>query len=530
MCPKCNFHNYSSKTVCIQCSTPKPPPVVETVAVVQNADDVSTSSKRRKSRWDETADGKVPEWLQDIFPGEKPKPQPPPGINPENFKVMDLDGCQIRALIGKGGETIQGIRLKSGAEVKIDHLPSDPVGRVTIVGDVPKVEELIKDTLATKGCPLGSSAQPGMMGRQLTVPVPPGAPGGPSPGTMPVPGVPPVPGVTPAIPPRPGTAGARPGMPAGPLETREVPVPTELVGGMIGPGGSSINELRQKVGNGVFISILPPPASGGPQMCRLSGTKETVQKAEELVNAKIVELQAARKPPAPLAGVPAPGMGSPGRPGYPVLGPRGLVQNPLPPPAGSLRSAGAGFPRTPVPPAAIRSTPGNSVLAGGGTSESTSTNNVLPGGASAVSNIGVRGSTFVPPPLARPLLNPPPRVPPVPVLPRALTSNLPGSACTPSRGFGFIPSQINNALGLTDPSQLSGDPLHVPADNSQQDGGGVVRLGLLGATAKAGSPFPPSSTGDEYNSGAPGSNGLIPPYHHEEWRPPADGWNAALGP
>ncbi|CAJ1407016.1 unnamed protein product [Effrenium voratum] len=37
-----------------------------------------------------------------------------------------MEGVQIRALIGKGGETIKEIRLRSGADIKIDHLPSDP--------------------------------------------------------------------------------------------------------------------------------------------------------------------------------------------------------------------------------------------------------------------------------------------------------------------------------------------------------------------------------------------------------------------
>ena len=46
-----------------------------------------------------------------------------------------MEGLQIRALIGKGGETIRELRNRSGADIKIDHLPSDPQGTVAIIGN-----------------------------------------------------------------------------------------------------------------------------------------------------------------------------------------------------------------------------------------------------------------------------------------------------------------------------------------------------------------------------------------------------------
>ncbi|CAJ1359743.1 unnamed protein product [Effrenium voratum] len=125
-----------------------------------------------------------------------------------------MEGVQIRALIGKGGETIKEIRLRSGADIKIDHLPSDPEGNVTIVGEVEKTEAMIKETLAAKGCPLNAKSMP------------------PPPAPVPLPGE---------------------GVPPLPLEPNEneVIVPADLVGLLIGPSGTSIREIREKAGGGV---------------------------------------------------------------------------------------------------------------------------------------------------------------------------------------------------------------------------------------------------------------------------------------
>eukprot|EP00435_Cladocopium_sp_Y103_P061626 s638_g23.t1 len=79
----------------------------------------------------------------------------PPGVAADRFKVIKMEAVQIRALIGRGGETIQEIRRNSGSEVKIDHQPSEPVGTVTIIGDLVKTEQMIMDALSAKGCPIG---------------------------------------------------------------------------------------------------------------------------------------------------------------------------------------------------------------------------------------------------------------------------------------------------------------------------------------------------------------------------------------
>ncbi|CAE7347269.1 KHSRP [Symbiodinium natans] len=208
---------------------------------------------RKKSKWDQTGPGGLPDWLADLAPKE---PRAPPGVDPGRFKIMKMEAVQIRALIGKGGETVQEIRRNSGSEVKIDHQPTDPFGTVTIIGDLVKTEAMIQEALNAKGCPLGVPAR---------VPA--------TPGTVPTP--------TPVIPGAPG-------------QPREISVPSEVVGGLIGPGGSVINDIRQRAGGQCHISVLQPQVPGGPQVCRITGPEELLQQAEELVQIKLNELLTTR--------------------------------------------------------------------------------------------------------------------------------------------------------------------------------------------------------------------------------------------
>lgn len=281
---------------------------------------------RKKSKWDMQGDGtSVPEWLKDLMP--KTPTGPPPGVKPENWKVLEMDGTQIRALIGRGGETVQGIRAKSGAEVKIDHAPNETTGRVTLVGDIERVEQLIREALAAKGCPLGGAPPP-----------PPGLPPGMAPMMAGV--VPPPPGLPPPsmVPPPPmalppGGAPAIGGMahasPTGPAESREVPIAADLVGGMIGPGGATINELRKQAGVSCQIAVLPASLPGGPQTCRISGAPPAIDHAEMLVKQRLQEVMNGRRPPPmpqqqgmpPLMQGRPPMMAPPGPPGPPGMSP-----------------------------------------------------------------------------------------------------------------------------------------------------------------------------------------------------------------
>lgn len=300
----------------------------------------------------------------------KPEPKAPPGVDPSRFKVLKLEGVQIRALIGKGGETVQDIRHRSGAEVKIDHLPTEVWGSVTIVGDVEKTEQMVKEALAAKGCPLGAPRpQPGMSNPALpgALPMLPGVVQGalPLPGTMPgMPGMPAslpaLPAGTPALASIPGVVPLQPGAlqgmasgasrapaPVAPGPPREVQVPAELVGGLIGPGGSTINELRQKAGGQVHISVLPASTPGGPQIARISGPEQLLSQAETLVKTKLDELKQARQPkqlpPPPMPRTPA-NLGNAGvRPG--------LMNTPQ---QGTMPTSSLGVPQQGTMPGGIR--------------------------------------------------------------------------------------------------------------------------------------------------------------------------------
>jgi len=156
-----------------------------------------------------------------------------------------MEGLQIRALIGKGGETIRELRNRSGADIKIDHLPSDPQGTVAIIGDVPKTEALIREALAAKGL------VPGLPGQQPPLP---GPPGGMQPEDDPL---------------------------------NDVTIPHEFVGPLIGPGGASIKEIRAQCGNACFISILPPVQTNGPQLVRIVGDRR--EEAKRIILKKLEE-------------------------------------------------------------------------------------------------------------------------------------------------------------------------------------------------------------------------------------------------
>lgn len=195
------------------------------------------------------------------------EPKPPPGVDPAKWKLLKLQAAQIRALIGKGGETIRDIRARSGSDVQIDHLPQDAEGTVTITGDVEKTMTMIKDSLIDKGCPLGVPSQP-----KAGLPGPMGMrPQWPAPGL---------------------------GMPGGASTEGDISIPAELVGGLIGPGGSNIKSIREAAGNACYISVLPSSIPGAFQSVRIVGDNR--DQARTLVLDKIEQLknELGARPPA----------------------------------------------------------------------------------------------------------------------------------------------------------------------------------------------------------------------------------------
>lgn len=234
---------------------------------------------KKRSKWDDVGDlsAGLPDWLKDLAAEKEQKAQmaksahpTPPGIDPSKFKLLRMEGIQIRALIGKGGETIKDIRARSGADIKIDHVPSEKEGNVTIVGDVEKVEAMIKETLASKGCPLGMPA-PKLGAVPGALPLPAGSlPSPAGPGGLPLPGL--------------------PGAGTTPADESQILIPGHLVGPLIGPGGASIKAIREKAGGGVFISILPAATPGADQIIRVCG--ENRGPAVMIVNERVDELRA----------------------------------------------------------------------------------------------------------------------------------------------------------------------------------------------------------------------------------------------
>merc|ERR1719335_1205513 len=69
----------------------------------------------------------------------------------------------------------------------------------------------------------------------------------------------------------------------------EVPIAGNLVGLFIGPQGSGIKEIKEKVTTGaVFISVGPPKVPGGPQVVQVTGSGR--REALELIRARVNDL------------------------------------------------------------------------------------------------------------------------------------------------------------------------------------------------------------------------------------------------
>lgn len=258
MCPKCNFHNYRSKAVCVQCMTVMP-----------------------KSQGDA-----------------------PPGVSSEHFKSFKLMSNQIKALIGKGGETIRAVREQSGATIKIDHSPNETQGTVTIIGDVRAAESLIKFHLDAKNVSVGGSPMP----------PPPPPPGAAEPLALanqpaflaplaPIGALAPPPPRAPAPLPPPGAPAPPPPALVAPVD---VPLPPQLARYFLDPSETTIMDIKAQCAPSVLLSVLPPAEPGGPHVVRLQGdgrgqARAVVQgKVEEMALRHALQNEIARQPGALL--------------------------------------------------------------------------------------------------------------------------------------------------------------------------------------------------------------------------------------
>uniref|UniRef100_A0A7S4PYI4 K Homology domain-containing protein n=1 Tax=Alexandrium monilatum TaxID=311494 RepID=A0A7S4PYI4_9DINO len=96
--------------------------------------------------------------------------------------------------------------------------------------------------------------------------------------------------------------------------SEDIQVAPDLVGALVGKGGSSIMDLQRRAGSGVHIQIQQPAYRGAPQMATVSGTPAGVASGARLVRERLREIQQqralyeperpARTPPVPP---PAPG-------------------------------------------------------------------------------------------------------------------------------------------------------------------------------------------------------------------------------
>jgi len=198
--------------------------------------------RRRSSKWDEgsapaapqvTA---VPDWLRDMAEPAVPTPSKPP----VSVRVLRMQSVQIRVLLGRAGGTIREIIARTGADIKIDHSKrDDPEGDVTIIGNVNKTEAVIRELLASKGCPLRP-------------------PEGPDPKV--------------------------------PAEEDDLVVAPELVGLFIGKGGENIKDMREQVGGTIFIGVQPSTGPGIPQRIQVVGDNR--ERAKEVVREKLAEINA----------------------------------------------------------------------------------------------------------------------------------------------------------------------------------------------------------------------------------------------
>jgi len=172
----------------------------------------------------------LPEWLQDLA-------APKPGQVGAK-RILRLSSVQIRCLLGRGGGTIQAIINRTGAAIQINGSPQDFEGDATLAGkNLDEAERMVRDVLLSKGCPLPTATGPKF------------------------------PDDTPGI----------------------VRVPTELVGALIGPKGTHLNEIKAKIGGACIIQVLPQQMPDGCQLVQVAG--DTWVQAKELVVAKLNELR-----------------------------------------------------------------------------------------------------------------------------------------------------------------------------------------------------------------------------------------------
>lgn len=191
----------------------------------------------------------LPNWLQDVGDSSQPTSGPLAKGN-VGQKVLKMQAVQIRCMLGRGGETINAIRNRTGADIKVKHPHKDPWGEVSIVGNISKTEAVIREVLAAKGCPMPDpNEEPEFM---------------------------------PGQPPPQASVG----------QVEDIEVPAEMVGLFIGVGGANVKEMKAKAtagGGAVSIKVMDATTPGAPQKVQIAG--DNAHLARQLVREKIEEVK-----------------------------------------------------------------------------------------------------------------------------------------------------------------------------------------------------------------------------------------------
>jgi len=166
-------------------------------------------------------------------------------VAPAGKKYVQMPDAYVKMLVGKGGETIRSIIERSGAIIRVESGPRDPIGIVSITGNVQQGELVIREVFREMGLEL-----PEMSG--LTVNQ---------------------------------VAGSNQSA----VRRDDIQIPSELVKHFVGNRGSNIKILEEASGGAVSIKVLPSTLAGGFQRIQVTGVNRHI--AEPLVLARIDELK-----------------------------------------------------------------------------------------------------------------------------------------------------------------------------------------------------------------------------------------------
>merc|ERR1719498_1623744 len=90
----------------------------------------------------------VPDWLKDLA---EPMPAPQPKLGK---KYLHMPRIMVEVLTHNGGEAVRDIEQRSQCQIRVETMIEEPVGIVSVNGNVGLGESIIRETLANKGLEL----------------------------------------------------------------------------------------------------------------------------------------------------------------------------------------------------------------------------------------------------------------------------------------------------------------------------------------------------------------------------------------